>query len=961
MQSFLYETAKEILSKYKQDIQSYCFVFPNKRTKFFFRKHYAEIYGKSHKAPYMKEIKNLTQDFTGLNEIDNLSLIFILYKVFIEVDKKSNYNFDTFYRLGEIILSDFNEIDNWLIKPEQIFQNIKNVKEIDTHFDWLTDEQKEVLKTFWINFSPDNYSKEQEMFIELWNILPKVYNKFTELLLLQGLSYNGLKNKVLSKMIDEDNLPKEKFKKYLFIGFNALNKAEIKLFKYFNKINKAEFYWDTDKYYHKDKKQEAGDFLRKNFKELNIQDENLPENLLKNKSIDLITVPLDTGQAKILPEILNKLDIKEDEGDTAIVLADEHLLFPVLSSLPENISNINVTMGYPFKVTPLFGLIKQYVNLHVATQKSKSPSFYHKNVIDILRHPFVKSLNNEQSDEIISGIESRNLIYVQSKDLISQNVELFKLLFSKIPEKNALDIFLSNILNLLFLMFDKEKNKVGETIKSLENEYIHRAYVRTKQIREIFREQDIEVGIKLGSDLLLQVLRQEQIPFEGEAVEGLQLMGVLESRNLDFKNVIIIGMNEGNMPSVSKKTTFISQSMRFAYEMPMIKYQDAVYAYLFYSLIQRAENISLIYNSIINDSNAGELSRFVLQLQNETDIPINEFHFNQTLSFKKKKEIITEKNQEVINKLNRYFIKSTYAEKRFSPAAINTYIDCSLQFYFKYIAELKEPDSVEEEFSPSAFGSILHKTLENIYDEIKKEKQSNLIKKKDIIKIYNKIDLFVDEAFKTTYGKTNNYKIKGSQIIVKKVIINYVNSVLKKDEEYTPFEIISVEDKDKFITELEFSVNNEKKKVSLTGIIDRIDKKDNLYRVVDYKTGEPQNTFYSIDDLFDSDKKKRPKHILQTFLYALIFKNSQAPIKVKIQPAIFYVRKLQTANNTDAIFIKQNRKNIKIDSRLTEELLPEFSENLKQIFLEIFNENIPFQQTENDENCKFCSYNIFCH
>ena len=219
MKPFLYETAEEILNKYKTDIQSFCFVFPNKRTKFFFRKYYAELYGKSHKAPSMKEIRTLTQELTGLNEIDNLSLIFILFKIFVEIDRKSKYDFDKFYRLGEIILSDFNEIDNWLIQPEQIFQNIKDIKEIDAHFDWLTEEQKEVLKSFWINFSVDKYSKEQEMFIELWNKLPKVYEKFTERLLLQNIGYAGLKNRELSKLIDNGNLPESKFKKYLILIF----------------------------------------------------------------------------------------------------------------------------------------------------------------------------------------------------------------------------------------------------------------------------------------------------------------------------------------------------------------------------------------------------------------------------------------------------------------------------------------------------------------------------------------------------------------------------------------------------------------------------------------------------------------------------------------------------------------------------------------------------------------------
>lgn len=961
MQSFLYDTAKEILGKYKSDIQSYCFVFPNKRTKFFFRKYYAEIYGETHKAPDMREIKILTQGFTGLSDIDNISLIFILYKIFKETDKSKDYSFDSFYRLGEIILSDFNEIDNWLIDPEQIFRNIKDIKEIDAQFEWLTEEQKEVLKSFWINFSVDNYSKEQEMFIELWNLLPEIYKSFSKTLLNQKIAYTGLKNRELSKLINEGSLQEGKYKKYFFIGFNALNKGEINLFKYFQKKDKAEFWWDTDKYYQNDKKQEAGDFLRKNFDDLYLSDKNLPENLLKNKKIDLIGVALNVGQAKVLPSILKSKNINENTDNTAIILADEHLLFPALSSLPEDIKEINVTMGYPFKMTPLFSLIRQYMNLHVGSQKSQSSSFYNKNVINILRHPFVKELEPKLSEELISDIENRNIIYVQSKNLISDNSPLFKLLFSKIPQNNAIDIFLSNILNILFLMFDKSKDENEVLIQSVENEYIHKAYIKTKQLREVFKENDIVVGLKLGSELLLQILRQEQISFEGEAVEGLQLMGVLESRNLDFKNVIILGMNEGNMPSVSKSPTFISQSMRYAFEMPMIKYQDAVYAYLFYSLIQRAEHITLVYNNIVNNSNAGELSRFILQLKNETKIPIKEYHFNQSLSLKKQTEIIIDKSPEVIQKMEAYIVKTDLAKRKFSPASINTYIDCSLQFYFKYIANLKEPDSVEEEFSQAAFGSVLHKALEDIYIDIKNGIKTNLINKEDIQKIYKNTDLYVEKAFKTVYDKNENYKITGSQIIIKNVITNYVNTVLKKDEKYAPFEVASLEDENVYVTDVEIIINNKNEKVNLSGIIDRVDKKEGVYRVIDYKTGKAQNSFYSIEDLFNSEKNNRAKHVLQTFIYSLIFRNSQFPVKVKLKPTIFYVRTMKKMNSSEAIFLKQNRIQIELDENLTEKLMPDFINNLKQILEDIFNKNIPFTQTENKKNCEWCNYKDICY
>jgi len=961
MNPFLYDTAKEILSKYKNDIQSYCFVFPNKRTKFFFRKYYADIYGESHKAPDMREIKNLVQEFTELTEVDNLNLIFILYKVFKELDKKNEYSFDTFYKLGEIILSDFNEIDNWLIDATQIFQNIKDIKEIDAHFDWLTDEQKEVLKSFWINFSVQNYSNEQKMFIELWNILPEVYAKFTEILLVQGIAYNGLKNRELSKLIDGGELSEKRYKKYFFIGFNALNKGETKLLKHFRKADKAEFFWDTDKYYQDDEKQEAGDFLRKNFEDLYLPKKNLPYNFIKEKQIDLIGVPLDIGQTKILPQILKKYDIKNNAAETAIVLADEHLLFPTLSSLPEEIDVINVTMGYPFKMTPLFGLIKQFVNLHVISQKSGGSSFYHKNVIDILRHPFVKDVEEEISTTIISEIEANNIIYVSSKFLISKNSELLKLLFTNITHENALDIFLSRVLNILFVMFGKQKDEEGNLIQSLENEYIHRAYVKTKKLREIFRENDIPVSVKLGSELLMQILRTEQIPFEGNAVEGIQIMGVLESRNLDFKNVVIIGMNEGKMPSVSKSPTFISQSMRFAFGMPMIKYQDAVYAYLFYSLIQRAEKVSLIYNSLVNSSNAGELSRFILQIKNETNFKINEYQFNQSLSLKEKKDIVIDKSEDVFKILEDYFVRDGKRNRRFSSSAINSYIDCSLQFYFKYIAGFKEAEAVEEEFSPSAFGSILHKALEDIYEDIRASKQNYIVEKEDIKNIYKKIEEYVENAFRTIYAKKETYKITGSQIIVKNVIVNYVNTVLKKDEAYTPFEITSVEDKNNHSTELEVSTKNGKQKVSIFGIIDRVDKKDGIYRVIDYKTGQQKNTFYSIEELFDASKNTRAKHVLQTLIYSMIFKDSKADLYVKIRPSIFYVRNMKSKNFSDAIFLKQSKKSFMVDDELTEKLLPDFRDNLKLLIEQIFNTDLPFSQTENKKNCDYCSFHDLCY
>jgi CRISPR/Cas system-associated exonuclease Cas4 (RecB family) len=954
MQTFLFETAQEILRKYKPDIQSYCFVFPNKRTKFFFRKYYAQLYGVSHKAPDMKEIKSLVDEYTGLRDEDNLKLIFDLYKTFKEINPDFINDFDSFYKLGEIILSDFNEIDNWLINPNQIFQNINDLKEIDIKFSWLTDEHREILKTFWKSFTPEKYSVEQEMFIRLWNILPSVYKNFTDKLLKEGAVYFGLKYRRLFENLNSEKINSSKYKKYLFIGFNALNHAEIELFKYFGIKNQAEFYWDTDVYYQKDKKQEAGDFLRHNFKYLNINDTNLPDNFSKNKSVNLIGVPLNVGQVKILPYIFDNFDILKDEN-TAIVLADENLLFPALGSLPDDINTINVTMGYPFKLTPLFSLIRQYFNIHIQAKNIAKTGFYHKNVTDIIRNPFVKEFEPELCERIISEIETNSIVYVKSQYLIEQKSKLFTYLFTQIPEKESVYSVLTNVLNILFLLFDKEKND-GVLIQSIENEYIHRAYIKIKQFREVIRNNDIQIGLKQSSELLIRILKQEQIPFEGEAVEGLQLMGVLESRNIDFKNVIILGMNEGKFPSVSKSPSFISQSVRYAFGMPMIKYQDSVYAYLFYRLIQRAENITFVYNTIVNEKNSGEISRFIQQLKFETEFEINEFQFNQNLNLKKKNEIIIEKTEHIINKLNKYIVKPNLDYKKFSPAGLSTYIDCPLQFYFKYIADLKETKSVEEAFSAAELGTILHNTLDAVYETILINNENKLIEKEEIKSLITKIDDFVETEFKNKYKIS---KLDGSQIIIKNVIKNYVQSVLKRDEFYAPFYIVSKED-DKYFAEIDIDLKENPFKIGISGIIDRVDLKDGIYRIVDYKTGKVQNTFNGINSLFDKEKKDRSKHVLQILIYTVIFRNRNLHKNIKIKPALFYVRTMNTPEYSETVKLKENRQTVEINEENINIFEEQLISEIKLLIEEIFNEDIPFTQTNNKETCNYCSYKEIC-
>lgn len=964
MKSFLEETAQDIIKKHKSRLSRVCFVFPNKRTKLFFRKYYSGLIGKTSWAPDMLTLRQVVRKFSGFEEPDKLSLIYDLYDVYNKIDNALKYNFNDFYRLGEVLINDFNEIDSWLVNPDEIYKNLKDIHDIENYFDWLDDDKKETLKNYWKNFSDDKTSPEKEKFSSFWKLLPIVYKEYTNILKSRKIGYNGLIFRTVSQLIDANSLNTNKYEKYIFIGYNALNKSEEKLISFLKDNNKAVIYWDTDAYYHNNKQQEAGDFLRKNFKNLKIKDYPIPDNFNKqNKNIDIIGVPLEVGQAKIIPKILKEYKVDKSGENTAIILSDEHLLFSVLHSLPPHIEKINVTMGYPLKATSLFNLLKQYIKLHTNLQRNKTGLFYYKDVVSLLKHPLILHLSKDNSEELISEIEEKNMVYIKSEYIFenSDNNQIINLIFQKLSSDNQEDNLLANLLNLLYFLFNKDKNESGKNIQTVENEFIYKAYTAIKRFREVVINRNIKLKLKLMSELLNQIVDAQQVPFTGDAVDGLQLMGVLETRNLDFENLIILGVNEGNFPAVSNSPTFISQSIRYAFDLPLIKYQDSVYAYLFYRLLQRAKNITLVYNNIINDSNAGEMSRFLMQLINETNLKITHKQLNQNLVPAKSEPIVIPKNDEIINTLKDYIYTSGNCKRRLSASAINTYIDCPLKFYFQYVANLRKPDEVEEEISHAAFGTILHDSLENIYKDIESVKNSNVINIDDFRNLDKKIPTYIEKSFKDYYEhRTDDFIFKGNQIIIKEVLAKYVSSVLEIDKKHAPFEIVSLEEKYGYKSEIDAEINGKIRKIGIRGIIDRVDKKDNIYRVIDYKTGKADKTFNGVPKLFDPENKNRNKHILQTFLYSYLFIDINSPLKIDVVPCIYDVRTMNRPNFKPYLDLKVGREIIEVNSEMLKELMPDFKTELSYTISELFDTDIPFTQTNNEKICEWCNFKTLC-
>lgn len=951
MKKFLYETAEDILNKYKDDINSYCLIFPNKRTNFFFRKYYSNIYNAAHKPPKLVEINRFVSDLTKLKDIDDLSVIFKLYVIFR--DFFPNYNFDSFYKLGQIILSDFNEIDSWLTDAEQIYKNIKDLKEIDERFDWLTEEQKEVLKYFWSTYSDNEKSKEKKLFLELWNKLPELYTKLRNELLQDRYAYNGLRYRYLNELLEKDLINFESYKKYIFIGFNALNNAELALFTYLKKIQKADFYWDTDVYYHHDFKQEAGDFLRKNFKTLSVNADYVPDNISSDKKIQITGVSLQVGQAKILPELLSDIDQNELNNDTAIILADEQLLFPVLSSLPENIEKVNVTMGYPMKMTSVFKFIQLFAELHIYASKKASGAFYAVHVLKILSHPFLQKRSKAIVDDLKETIKKHNLYYVSASFFADKTDPFLRKVFTKLPVKDNSEYFLETVLDLLFIIFDKRKDEDGNTVKTVHNEYIQKAYVKTKRLKQVMLENPVELSLKLSAEILIQILRSELISFEGDAVEGLQLMGLMESRNLDFKNIILLGFNEGTIPKVSKKASFLSQSIRFAYDLPLMKHQDSVYAYFFYRLLQRSENVKLIYNNVIDESNSGEISRFGLQLLFESGKDIKRINYSDKLTPVEHNEIRIKKDSRILQILDE-FTNDSY--RSFSPAAINTYLNCGLKFYLNYIAKIRKDEELEDQFSAAVFGNIIHKVLETIYSDLKLHPviQSHMIKEKNRI---------IDNYYETTVKKLRHtdYLPDGGDEILKEVVKKYISYVLTKDSMRAPFECIQIEEKEKNKAYTNILINGEIKRIKLNGIIDRVDKKDGIYILIDYKTGAKKNDYSSVESLFKRSNEDRSSHILQLLFYSYIFKNQVEYKDAKIRPCVYYIRFMNRIDEREQIVLEKTKDGpVLLDEHLIEDLLKDFEIELQKLLLEIYSPDMDFMQTEFEKNCEYCEFKTMC-
>jgi hypothetical protein len=959
MTYFLDRIASQLYEEFGDRLDKHCLVFPNRRAGLYFLKYLSSKPGKPIWSPEIRTINELFQTFSTLKLAENELLVFELFKAYRELNKNAG-SIDDFFFWGEMLINDFDDVDKHLVDAGKLFVNLKEIKDIDIKFGGLTDSQIEVIKQFWINFDPASQTGQKSSFQELWSILLSLYNKFRDSLISRGIAYEGLIYRELAEKCKTGLMPQVKWDCLHFIGFNALNTCEKELMMLLKKSGKARFYWDYDNSFVVDNPaHSAGFFIRDNLKMFgdDMADDwnhNSSSAVLANKrAIRIIDSSSDIAQVKLAAKIVEESPFVNfhEAHHTAIILADENLLLPALTSLPRNVESINITMGYPLKFSPVYSLIKDLLSLQKTLRSGENGEilFEHDEVQNILSNSFFNE-SRDENNSLTDEVNSNKDFWIPAS--FFNEKPPFDFIFRKIDTAKQLSLYLKTILEKLYILIETsdEKDPVAVGI-NIRNEFIYRVILAINRLDVIVSETDPVILVHTYNKLLDRILRGLSIPFSGEPLNGIQIMGILETRSLDFRNLIILSVNEGVLPQNSASNSFIPYNLREAFGLPTIRHQDSIYAYYFYRLLQRAENITLIYNSSSDGLKTGEMSRFLLQMKYSENPPETE---SQRFEIKAPGQVPCEikRSRLHIEKLRKIYF--TGDKKILSPSAVNTWINCRMKFYYRYVCGLKEPDKIVKEIDSAVFGKLLHYIMEKIYSPLK-----NRILNPDEIESIRKnrtlINHAIADAINTSFYNNKKSILTGSDLIICNILETYVNIILKQDSTLVPLELVELEHN----ISSQITIDNENKKeiLKIGGVIDRLDKIKGIFRITDYKTGKTNMEIPALESLFDENSKDHNDAWFQILMYCNLFMLEQS--EVHVRPSIYSVRNMFNPDYVDTLRIKDlNGQAVRVDDFGA--LYESFNSLLIQTIEKIFNPDEPFRMTENLKRCDYCPYARLC-
>ena len=939
MTPFLKQIAEIYYKQQGANISDTCFVFPSRRAGKFFVEHLKNISNDTLLSP---ECLTISEFFDSLcpeyEKEEKIGLLFHLYDSYKTVTG-STESFNEFIGIGEIILKDFNDLDNYLVNAKYIFSDIEELKRYEKE-NILTEEQVKCIQKFLGLFTEDCSEYKQKTY-KLWCKMLEIYENFKNKLLSERICYDGM----LHRMVVENEIPDHLLpNQVVFIGFNALDGATKALFNKLKSKGIADFYWDYDFKYaniSEDTANKAHYFTRTNLEnyksKYKLEKESYPET-----TIHTIGCSSNIGQTKYTNQLLNTLLKKETDNDnsikTALILSDESLLIPMLYALPID-KSVNITMGYPIKYTSTYNFIDLFLSLHKNYKAEKG--FSNTNTKEILSHPYLVSLCKDEIAKLDRFIFNNS--YIPAEKLLSES-ELMKLIFTP--------CHYNNLLSQLLLVIEHIGENIDKTLE-LDNECLSQAYISVnKTITLLQRYPDVSIDAYTIYRIMTSVLKMVNLSFIGEPLSGLQMMGMLETRCLDFDNIIITSFNEGIFPKSDIGNSLIPYSIRKPYNLPTTDHQDAIFSYNFYRLIKRASNVWLIYDTRNNNDNStGEVSRFVKQLEYLYNVQIDKKQVTHIPEICKSEPIIIEKTEEDITNINKYL-----QETGLTPSALNEYIKCPLKFYYTYIKGIREKFEVATTLDAAQLGTVFHAVMELIYTPFKDKK----VTKEDLSQYTKeKIEELTTKAVIATLYELKNfddvekytYEITGENKILFEIIVEMVVNMLECDKKRTPFTHISNEKRyDKDYT------TSEGYKLLLKGYIDKIDETDNAVHLIDYKTTKLNDNILatkvdSADELskffYESNYKKYVKEILQMCFYNLLYRKHT---NKEIETYLFLARMSFDHDN----FLTN-----------TQVILPEnwetvFCDELDKVIHNLINKENRIYQTDNTKNCEYCYFAPMC-
>lgn len=957
MESFLKLVAADLYKHTEGNLAHTAVVFPNKRAGLFFNEYLAQESDSPIWSPAYVSISELFRSLSPWEVGDPVKLVCELYKIFRR-ETQSTETLDDFYFWGEMLISDFDDADKNRVDTDKLFSNLQDLRNIMDDYTFIDDEQEEAIRQFFQNFSIERRTALKERFISLWNVLGNIYKGFRESLASQNIAYEGMMYRHVIEHLDVDKLP---YEKYIFVGFNVLNKVEHTLFTQLKDAGKAVFYWDYDEFYMKENRQavthEAGEFIRRNLRDFpSPLSGELFKNLSKPKEVHYIASSTENAQARYLPQwIRNNLTTPEKE--TAVVLCNEALLQPVLHSLPAEVKHVNITMGFPLSQTPVYSFLIALLELHTHGFNFKSGRYTFQSVVTLLKHPYTRQLTG-QAELLEKELTRNNRFYPLPGELGKD--EFLTRLFTPLSGNLNLCIRLSETLQQVASIYQANTSGTEDTdaFNQLYRESLFKAYTTINRFRTLIEEDELTVQSETFRRLLVKVLSATNIPFHGEPAIGMQVMGVLETRNLDFRHLVLLSVNEGQLPKSGGDSSFIPYNLRKAFGMTTIEHKIAVYAYYFYRLLQRAERITLMYNTSSDGLNRGEWSRFMLQFLIEWPHPITRQFLEAGQSPQGTSPITVEKTPDVMRQMQSLFDVRANPKAKFSPSALNYYLDCPLKFYYRYVAGLSAPDEVSAEIDSATFGSIFHYAAEHIYKDLTTHgKVINKEALETLLRNEVKLQDYVDTAFKKLFfnvPQNEKPEYNGVQLINSAVIARYLKQLLQNDLRYAPFTFIASEMEVDEPIDIQTPKGVIKSRIG--GIIDRMDSKDGTLRIVDYKTGGDADTPPHVESLFIPDKK-RSNYVFQTFLYAAIMCRKQPTMK--IAPALLYIHRAATETYSPVIQMGESRKPKEAVEDFSK-YEKEYRERLQGLLEEIFNPEKSFTQTEIIEKCTYCDFKALC-